>query len=354
MAGQVTASILNAILAAVCYGVSTPLSKLLLGGLPPMLLAALLYLGAGLGMGGLLLVRRLRGAAVAEAKLTRRELPYVAGMVLLDIAAPVCLLFGLMLASPAEASLLNNFEIVATALLARWLFHERVGGRMWVAIALITLSTIVLTLEAKQGFTLSAGALLVLLACVCWGLENNCTRMLSLKDPLQIVTVKGFGSGLGALAIALCTGARPARGDYIPLALLLGLVAYGASIWLYVLAQRGLGAARTSAYYAVAPFVGVAVSLAVFRQSPEPRFWVALAIMAAGVAVAALERHAHAHAHETITHEHRHAHDDGHHLHTHEGFTGEHSHAHTHPAMRHAHPHAQDAHHMHTHGKPPV
>ena len=349
MTGQGVAAVVNAILAAVCYSLSTPLSKLLLAGLPPTLLAALLYLGAGAGMGALMLLRRLRGVKTVEAKLTRRELPFVLGMILLDIAAPVCLLFGLTLATPAEASLLNNFEIVATALLARCFFHERVGGRMWIAIALITLSTTLLTLEADQGIGLSAGALLVLLACVCWGLENNCTRMLSIKDPLEIVTVKGFGSGLGALLIALCTGARPTDATFIPLALLLGSVAYGASIWLYVLAQRWLGAARTSAYYAVAPFVSVAVSLALFRQALPSRFWVALAVMAAGVTVAVLERHAHTHTHAVLVHEHRHRHDDGHHLHTHDGFTGEHSHVHTHDAMCHTHAHTQDAHHSHTH-----
>lgn len=342
-------AVLYALLAAACYGMSIPLSKLLLGGLPPVLLASLLYLGAGLGMGALMAIRRLRGGQRLEARLSRRELPYIVGMIVLDIAAPVCLLFGLAIANPSEASLLNNFEIVTTAMLARLLFRERIGKRLWVAISLITVSTILLTLETENRFSLSAGSVLVLLACVCWGLENNCTRMLSIKDPLEIVTIKGFGSGLGSLAIALCTGAYPMRNAYIPLALLLGAVAYGASIWLYVLAQRWLGAARTSAYYAIAPFVGVAVSFALFQRSPEPRFWWSLSIMTLGVLLAILERHAHAHRHEALTHEHRHSHEDGHHLHTHEGSGVEHSHVHAHEPLTHAHPHSPDAHHIHVH-----
>jgi len=203
---------LYALLAAGCYGMSIPLSKLLLVGLPPVLLAALLYLGAGIGMGALMLLRRVRGGKKLEARLTKRELPFIVGMIALDIAAPVCLLFGLAVATPSEASLLNNFEIVTTAMLARFLFHERIGGRMWVAITLITVSTILLTLEVENGFRLSTGSVLVLLACACWGLENNCTRMLAIKDPLEIVTIKGFGSGLGSLAIALCHRPLPDAG----------------------------------------------------------------------------------------------------------------------------------------------
>lgn len=342
-------AVVYALLAAACYGMSIPLSKLLLVGLPPVMLAALLYLGAGLGMGALMLFWRMRGGKKLEARLTKRELPYIVGMIVLDIAAPVCLLFGLAIANPSEASLLNNFEIVTTAMLARLFFHERIGGRMWVAISLITVSTILLSLETENRFSLSTGSVLVLLACVCWGLENNCTRMLSIKDPLEIVTIKGFGSGLGSLAIALCTGAYPTRLSYIPLALLLGAVAYGASIWLYVLAQRWLGAARTSAYYAIAPFVGVAVSFALFQRAPEPRFWWSLSVMTVGVLIAMMERHAHAHRHEALTHEHRHTHQDGHHLHSHDGASVEHTHVHTHEPLTHTHPHSPDAHHNHVH-----
>lgn len=348
MAKQKVAA-LYAFLAAGCYGLSIPLSKLLLDVLPPVLLAALLYLGAGIAMGALILIRRIRGNKKLEARLTKRELPYVLGMIALDIAAPVCMLFGLAIATPSEASLLNNFEIVATAMLARFFFHERIGGRMWVAITLITVSTIMLTLEVENGFRLSIGSVLVLLACACWGLENNCTRMLSVKDPLEIVTIKGFGSGLGSLVIALCTGSYPMQLSYIPAALLLGAVAYGASIWLYVLAQRWLGAARTSAYYAVAPFFGVAVSFALFQRAPDLRFWWALGVMSLGVLIAMMERHAHAHLHEALTHEHRHTHGDGHHLHTHEGESIEHTHVHTHEPLTHTHPHSPDAHHLHVH-----
>ncbi|MEA4890097.1 MAG: DMT family transporter [Clostridiaceae bacterium] len=345
-----SSAILSAVLAAALYGISTPISKLLLTELPPTLLAAVLYFGAGLGMLLVNLIRRLNRQKQVEANLSRRDIPYVAAMIILDIAAPVFLMTALTNTAPANVSLLNNFEIVATALIALALFHETIGRRMWLAIALITLSTLILSFEDWSSLSFSAGSLFAVLACVCWGLENNCTRKLSLKDPLQIVVIKGFGSGSGSLLIALGLRQYSFNLTYLGLALLLGFAAYGLSIYFYIRAQRELGAARTSAYYAVAPFVGVLLSMIIFDRSPSVPFLAALAIMIAGACLAAGEYHKHRHIHESITHEHRHSHDDLHHNHHHDPeVTGEHSHMHTHESLEHEHRHTPDLHHTHNH-----
>lgn len=272
-----------AFLAACLYALSTPCSKVLLGSVAPNMMAALLYLGAGVGMAALTAVRAaVRRAPVAEEPLERADAPYVVAMVLLDIAAPILLMAGLAHAAPENVALLNNFEIVATAVIAFAAFRERVAPRTWAGIAVITASCALLSLEGAGALSFSAGSLLVLGACLCWGVENNCTSRLSQKDPAQVVVVKGLGSGTGALAVALLAGdALPALSD-VAAALVLGFVAYGLSIFFYVYAQRGLGAARTSAYYAVNPFIGAALSLALFRTVPGPAFLVALALMALG------------------------------------------------------------------------
>ena len=278
-----------AVLAAALYALNAPVSKLLLVAVPAKMMAALLYLGAGAGMLTLRLCQKAVGKRSAEAALTKKELPFTVAMVVLDIAAPIFLMIGLSKTTAANASLLNNFEIVATSLIALLLFREKVSRRMWWAIGLVTLSSIILSLEGTDSLRFSLGSVFVLLACCCWGLENNCTRSLSEKDPLQIVVVKGFGSGLGALVIALAWGERlPAL---LPLlgALCLGFVAYGLSIFFYIYAQRYLGAAKTSLYYAVAPFIGVGLSLVIFQNLPGLTFFVALAVMAAGTWLASTD-----------------------------------------------------------------
>ena len=275
-------AIFSAILAAALYALNAPLSKLLLSDVPPMMMASFLYLGAGAGMLLLGLLRRTAGKPSGEQRLSRRDLPYTLGMIVLDIAAPILLMLGIRLTSAENASLLNNFEIVATSLIALFIFKERISRRLWLAIGLIVLSSALLTVEGGgAAVSLSPGSLLVLLACCCWGMENNCTRMLSQSDPQEIVIVKGLGSGAGALLVALLSGESFPALHYVPAALLLGFVAYGLSIYFYVWAQRFLGAARTSAYYAVAPFIGVLLSLVIFRQWPGWLFFLALAIMIA-------------------------------------------------------------------------
>ena len=271
-----------AILAAGLYALNSPFSKLLLPFMPSTLMAGFLYLGAGLGMTALALSRKAAGRPEAEARLTRKELPYTIAMIVLDIAAPISLLFGLTMTTAANASLLNNFEIVATALIALLVFKESISARLWLGILFVTASCALLSFEDISSLQFNLGSLFVLLACILWGIENNCTRKLSSKDPLEIVMVKGIFSGLGSVIIGLVCGERIHYLWAIPLVLLLGFVAYGLSIYYYVYAQRLLGAARTSAYYAVAPFIGAFLSLIIFREVPGVLFLAALALMAVG------------------------------------------------------------------------
>jgi len=341
--------ILLAILAAACYGVSSPLSELLLKELSPVFMAALLYLGAGLGMLAVKAVTNMKKQEKKEARITKKEFPFVLGMIVLDIAAPILLMLGLTMTNSATVSLLNNFEIVATSVIALAIFKETIGRRLWIAITLITLSSILLSAYDLGNLSFSIGAVFTLLACVCWGFENNCTRMLSLKDPLQIVIIKGLGSGTGAMLIVAATKTLSANMLYILFALLLGFLAYGLSIYFYILAQRELGAARTSAYYAIAPFIGVGLSFVIFRQGITSSFVLALAVMILGTYFAAFEKHKHVHHHTQIEHEHRHNHTDGHHNHSHDYPVTEHSHSHTHEALTHEHPHTPDMHHTHPH-----
>ena len=280
-------SIVWAILAAALYAVNAPVSKLLLRDATPAMMAAMLYLGAGIGMLLLGMARQRLKIGKNEQKLTRKDLPFAVGMIVLDIAAPICLMIGLTSTTSANASLLNNFEIVATSVIALLVFKEAIGKRLWLAIGLITLSSVILSVEDASSLHFSAGSLFVLLACVCWGFENNCTRMMSQSDPLEIVVLKGFGSGLGSLAIAFAVGEQLPPLRLILCALLLGFVSYGLSIFFYVYAQRKLGAAKTSAYYAFSPFIGVLLSLLIFQEIPSLSFWVALLIMALGAYFAA-------------------------------------------------------------------
>lgn len=275
-------AIFYAVLAAALYAINAPVSKLLLKEIPSAMMAGLLYLGAGTGMYILNACSRRR----KELPLTKKELPYTAAMVILDIAAPVLLMIGLLSCSAANASLLNNFEIVATSLIALLVFKEAISRRLWLAIFLVTVSSILLSFEDMSSLQFSRGSLWVLLACTCWGFENNCTRKLSAKDPAQIVIIKGFGSGLGALVLSFAIGERYFHPGYMFLALLLGFVAYGLSIYFYIYAQRTLGAAKTSTYYAVSPFIGAGLSLMIFSERPGATFIAALIIMAAGTHLA--------------------------------------------------------------------
>ena len=335
-------AILLALLAAVFYAVNMPLSKLLLNNVGPTMMAALLYLGAGAGVGLLSLVNRKD--SVKSEKLTRSDLPYVIGMIVLDIAAPILLMLGLLHGTSANAALLGNFEIVATTLIALVVFREAVTARLWAAIALITLASGLLSFESVESLRFSTGSLLVLLATLCWGLENNCTRKISDKSAYEIVVLKGLFSGLGSLVIALFIGEKLPGIAHIMSAMLLGFVAYGLSIFMYVRAQHTLGAAKTSAYYAVNPFIGALLSLILLHEPLSGTYLVALAVMAAGSALVVADtlarRHAHMHVH-TFTHTHggvTHTHTVTH-THAHNHYLTDDAHGHRHPisALEHVH-----------------
>ena len=269
-----------AVLAAALYAINVPLSKLLLEHAAPTMMAAFLYLGAGIGLFILGRIQKASGRGASAEPLTKADLPYTVGMVVLDIIAPILLMLGIERTSSANVSLLNNFEIVATSLIALFIFKEVISKRTWIAIVLVTAASAILSFEGAGSFEFNTGSLLVLGAATCWGLENNCTKMISGKSSVQIVTIKGCFSGLGSLVVAFAVGESLPAIKYIAFILLLGFVAYGLSINFYIVAQKDLGAAKTSAYYSVAPFLGVGFSMALLGEAPGAQFYIALAIMA--------------------------------------------------------------------------
>ena len=268
-----------AVLAAALYAMNVPLSKLLLEHVGTTMMAALLYLGAGLGLLVYSVAGMAMGRTTIKEPLTRKELPYTIAMVVLDIAAPILLMLGIARTNSANVSLLNNFEIVATSLIAFFVFREVLTRRLCIAILLVTLASIILGFEGAGSFVLNTGSLFVLGACVCWGFENNCTRMISSKSSVEIVIIKGCFSGLGSLLIALLLREELPPLPWMLRVLLLGFVAYGLSINFYILAQKELGAAKTSAFYSAAPFLGVAFSMLLLGERPDAQFYAALAIM---------------------------------------------------------------------------
>ena len=279
---SIKTGIFFAILAACLYAINSPLSKLLLDYIPPTLMAGFLYVGAGISMGIIAIIRKAIGKSKEEVGLTKPELPFVVLMIALDIAAPIFLLLGLRATTAENASLLNNFEIVATSIIALIVFKEKISPRLWCGILFVVISCALLSIEDITSLQFSYGSLFILLACVCWGFENNCTRKISSKDPLQIVLLKGFFSGVGSIIIGFCLGEKITVIWAIFAVLGVGFVAYGLSIFFYVYAQRFLGAARTSAYYAIAPFVGVILSFLIFQDMPSYLYFIALALMVVG------------------------------------------------------------------------
>lgn len=343
-------AVLYAVLAAVLYAVNVPLSKSLLRHVGTTMMAAFLYLGAGLGLMIYGLAEQLAGSDHRREPLTKKELPYTVGMVLLDIAAPILLMAGIARTTSANVSLLNNFEIVATSIIALVVFKEVISKRLWCAIALVTAASVILSFEGAGTFTFNLGSLMVLGACLCWGFENNCTKMISNKSSVEIVTIKGCFSGLGSLLIALAVGEHVPDVKWMLAALLLGFVSYGLSINFYIMAQKDLGAAKTSVYYSTAPFIGVFFSMILLGERPTVRFFISLAIMAASTVLMVKDnitlQHSHEHTH-THTHEHRH----GDIVHTHE-HTHTHTHLHVHEgdSETHTHTHSDLSDHHHAHG----
>lgn len=280
-------AILFAILAAAFYALSTPFSKILMTNIPPSFMAGFLYLGAGFGMFFLGLLQRKTNKEISgSGKKTGKDFPYIAGMILLDIIAPVLLMIALFNSSAANISLINNFEIVATSIIAFSIFKEKITAKLWIGIVFITTACILLSFEPTASFTFTPYSLFAILACIAWGFENNCTRKLSSKDPIKIVIIKGIGSGTGAVIVGLLTNEHFKLTLYILFALLLGFIAYGLSVYFYIRAQKDLGAAKTSAFYGVSPFIGTFISLLLYKQLPNSIFFIALILMILGTVFA--------------------------------------------------------------------
>jgi len=325
-------AIVYAVLAALFYAINMPFSKLLLEKIEPTFMASFLYLGAGVGIGMIYLLGKCR-RKTTEEKLSRKDLPYTIGMIALDIAAPIFLMIGLTSATSANASLLNNFEIVATSIIALFVFKEVISPRLWVAIMLITLSSMLLSFEDMSSLKFSFGSIFILAAAVCWGFENNFTRRISSKSTFEIVMLKGIFSGLGSFLIAIIRGETFPQFQYVAYAMFLGFIAYGLSIFLYVRAQKELGAAKTSAYYSTAPFVGALLSFVILKESINEHFIIALFIMLVGSALVVVDT-------MNINHSNLHTNTF---VHTHDGSTHshiiEHSHSHKHFATGNKHFH---------------
>jgi drug/metabolite transporter (DMT)-like permease len=346
-------SIGYAFTAAALFGANAPLAKLLLRDVSPIMLAAFLYLGSGVGILAVKIISGITGKEKGkEARLTGADLRWLLGATIAGgIVAPIALMFALQHTPAASAALLLNFEGLATTLIAFLFFRESVSRRIWVAVIIITAAVILLSLDLSGQWGLSIGALAVLAACVLWGLDNNLTRNVSAKDPLDIVIIKGIVAGSCNLVLAFSAGNSLPGIFQVFLSCLLGLFSYGLSIAFFILALRELGAARTSAYFATAPFIGTALSLLIFREMPNTLFMISVPLMVIGVIILFGEKHAHVHAHSGFEHEHVHEHADPHHTHPHpEGTAGaKHAHLHIHQPLTHEHLHSPDIHHRHGH-----
>jgi drug/metabolite transporter (DMT)-like permease len=349
----VNSSVLYAVLAAALFGFSTPLAKVLVGEVSPVLLSGMLYLGSGVGLA---VIRLVRDRGWKPSGLMEGDGPWLAGAIVFGgIVGPVALMYGLTRTLGSTASLLLNLEAVLTAAIAWVAFKENADRRVVVGMLAIVAGGVVLSWPA-EGLSDADGAdwvgpLAIALACLCWAIDNNLTRKVSASDALFVSGSKGLIAGVVNCALALLMGVEWPAGSAIASAMLLGLVGYGISLVMFVLALRGLGAARTGAYFSTAPFVGAAVSILVLGESTSPAFWLACALMGIGVLLHLSERHEHVHTHEPLEHAHRHVHDE-HHQHEH-GFEWDdaepHEHRHRHAALMHKHPHFPDIHHRHPH-----
>lgn len=336
--------ILQALLAALFFGASAPVSKLLLGDVPPVLMAAFLYLGSGTGISLIKLYQRLTSRQ-KEAGIKPPDVLWLAGAIISGgILAPIILMISLKNTLASTASLLLNFEGVGTTLIALFFFHESISRRALAAIFAITLASIFLSTNFQGGFGFSVGALGILLACFLWGVDNNFTRNIAAKDPLTIVAWKGLVAGSFSLILGLVLSQQLPALTTILSILLLGFISYGLSTMLFIYSMRGLGAARTSALYGTAPLAGVLLSILIFHDPITFLFGIAAVLMIAGALLLANEEHAHFHIHMPVVHEHIHAHED---FHAHDEKDITHSHEHAHPQTEHEHGHMPDIHHRH-------
>jgi drug/metabolite transporter (DMT)-like permease len=348
-----TRGVTVALLAAALFGASTPFSKLLLGRIEPVLLAGLLYLGSGVGLIGWIGLRGLLAKGKnREAWLRPTDLPWLAAAILAGgVVAPILLLFGLTVTPASSASLLLNLEGVLTALLAWLVFKENFDQRIFAGMVAILSGGVLLSWQSQPMLGVPWGALGIVGACLCWAIDNNLTRKVSAANPAHVAAIKGLVAGTVNVTLALAVGASIPKVPEILAAGVLGFLSYGVSLTCFVLALRHIGAARTGAYFSIAPFIGAALSLIALHEQPSLLFWAAGGLMMVGVWIHLTERHAHRHRHEAMTHEHLHWHDEHHqHVHRPTDPPGEpHSHVHQHDELTHAHAHYPDIHHRHRH-----
>lgn len=335
--------------AAVFFGASTPFAKQLVGQMSPLLLAGLLYAGSGIG---LVLTRLIKDRGWQHSGLAKDDWFWLLGAISFGgILGPILLMIGLQQTSATTASLLLNLEAVLTALLAWLIFKESTANRIVLGMILIIIGSILLSWPHETSQHSFFGSIFIVGACLCWAIDNNLTRKVSVGDPFFIAGSKGVVSGAVSMSLAFCLGMKLPDGLTLSYALLVGFIGYGASLVLFVLALRGLGTARTGAYFSTAPFIGAAIAIVFFHETTSVLFWIASALMGLGVWLHLTEHHEHNHIHESPDHQHSHIHDI-HHQHTHDfAWNGNepHTHSHHHEAIKHSHPHYPDIHHRHRH-----
>jgi drug/metabolite transporter (DMT)-like permease len=344
--------ILLAFASAALFGLSTPAGKVLLESVHPAVLAGLFYCGAGLGVAVLRRIRMRSTSKVAEVALGRRDLPWLAGAIICGgVAGPLLLMVGLVQTPAATASLLLTFESAATAFLAWLIFRENYGLRLSLGMACLVAGAGILAWTGTPSLSAAVGPLAILGACIAWALDNNLTRRVSLADPLQIVEIKGLIAGPVNLVLGLWAGGGIPSLSASLAAASVGFIGYGLSLVLFVLALRDLGTARTSAYFATAPFIGALGAVVALGEPVTLQLAAAGILTGIGVWLHLTERHQHRHVHEAMEHAHPHVH-DAHHRHAHEPSDppGEpHTHTHRHQPLAHSHPHTPDMHHGHRH-----
>jgi drug/metabolite transporter (DMT)-like permease len=345
---RINPGILSALLAAALFGASTPFAKLLLGEISPLLLGGLLYLGSGIGLG---VIRLIRDRGWQTTGLIGRDWLWLGFSILFGgVLAPVLLMFGLQAIPSSTASLLLNLEAVLTALIAWLVFREHTDRRVIAGMLAIVAGGLILSWpDQYSGINNSYGAALVACACACWAIDNNLTRNVSTADALFIAGSKGLIAGSVNCGLALALGLQLPNVISLLETATLGFLGYGVSLALFVLALRGLGTARTGAYFSTAPFIGAAVALTMPGESADLKFWITAALMAIGVWLHLTENHDHLHIHEPLSHRHKHRH-DAHHQHPHDfAWDGRepHTHLHQHTPLTHSHPHFPDIHHRH-------
>ncbi len=360
-----TTATLYMLTGALLFGAAAPFAKLLGTSVAPVTLSAFVYLGSGIVLSVYYAFsRRFTRRDQHQAPFERSDIPYVAGSILTGaVIATIVLMVSLQHTPATTASLLLGFEAVATTLIAAGVFHEAVGRRVWVALTLITGACVLLAYDPEGAFGISLGALGVIAATFCWGLDTNLSRHFSGKDPVRYVSIKGLSAGMIMLVLAVLLGQpMPPTAGLALAAMGVGLMGFGGLMTIcFLIALRSLGASRSAAFFSMNPFFGVIVSFIIFREMPGPFFYTALAAMIIGAWLLITETHSHPHRHERLVHDHRHRHDDPHHLeetgHVHGLDTppvdtrGYHAHRHVHNELAHDHAHVPDLHHRHEHGK---